>query len=69
VLAVRDGVATRVDGHRPRRHRQVEITSGLAEGDQAILPASGALEGDKVRVRPPRKPKVGGLQVPQGMTK
>jgi HlyD family secretion protein len=47
--------------HRPRRARspgprgvgKVEIVEGLAEGDQAILPASGALEGDKVRVRPP----------------
>ena len=70
VLAVRDGVATRVDvGIGLAGIGQVEITSGLADGDQAILPASGALEGDKVRVRPPRKPKVGGLQVPQGMTK
>ncbi|WP_228111941.1 efflux RND transporter periplasmic adaptor subunit [Zoogloea sp. 1C4] len=70
VLAVRDGVATRVDvGLGLAGIGQVEITSGLADGDQAILPASGALEGDKVRVRPPRKPKVGGLQVPQGMTK
>ncbi len=70
VLAVRDGVATRVDvGIGLAGIGQVEITAGLADGDQAILPASGALEGDKVRVRPPRKPKVGGLQVPQGMTK
>lgn len=70
VLAVRDGVATRVDvGLGLAGIGQVEITSGLADGDQAILPASGALEGDKVRVRPPKKPKVGGLQVPQGMTK
>ncbi|MCK6376113.1 MAG: efflux RND transporter periplasmic adaptor subunit [Zoogloea sp.] len=70
VLAVRDGVATRVNvGLGLVGIGQVEITSGLADGDQAILPASGALEGDSVRVRPPRKPKVGGLQVPQGMTK
>ena len=48
---------------------KVEIVDGLAEGDQAILPASGALDGDKVRVRPPKAPRVGGLQVPQGMTK
>lgn len=48
---------------------KVEIVEGLAEGDQAILPASGALDGDKVRVRPPKAPRVGGLQVPQGMTK
>ena len=46
-----------------------EIADGLAEGDQAILPASGALDGDKVRIRPPKAPRVGGLQVPQGMTK
>ena len=48
---------------------KVEIVEGLAEGDQAILPASGALDGDKVRIRPPKSPRVGGLQVPQGMTK
>ncbi|MCK6388334.1 MAG: efflux RND transporter periplasmic adaptor subunit, partial [Zoogloea sp.] len=48
---------------------KVEITDGLAEGDQAILPASGATGGDKVRIRPPKAPRVGGLQVPQGMTK
>ena len=70
VLAVRDGVATRANvGLGLVGIGQVEITSGLADGDQAILPASGALEGDSVRVRPPRRPKVGGLQVPQGMTK
>jgi HlyD family secretion protein len=33
---------------------KVEIVEGLAEGDQAILPASGALDGDKVRIRPPK---------------
>ena len=70
VLAVRDGVATRVDVALGLVGiGLVEIASGLTEGDQAILPAAGALEGDTVRVRPPRKPKVGGLQVPQGMTK
>lgn len=70
VLAVRDGVATRVEvGVGLAGIGQVEITHGLADGDQAILPASGALEGDTVRVRPPKKPKVGGIQVPQGMTK
>ena len=46
---------------------KVEIADGLAEGDQAILPASGALDGDKVRVRRPGPG--GGLQVPPGMTK
>ena len=48
---------------------KVEIIEGLAEGDQAILPASGALDGDKVRVRPPKPARVGGLQVPPRMTK
>ncbi|WP_298599241.1 efflux RND transporter periplasmic adaptor subunit [Zoogloea sp.] len=48
---------------------KVEIIEGLAEGEQAILPASGATGGDKVRIRPPKAPRVGGLQVPQGMTK
>lgn len=33
---------------------RVEITEGLAEGDLVILPAGGALEGDRVRVKPPR---------------
>ncbi|MBP8267668.1 MAG: efflux RND transporter periplasmic adaptor subunit, partial [Zoogloea sp.] len=48
---------------------QVEILKGVAAGDQAILPASGALDGDSVRIRAPRKPKVGGVQVPQGFSK
>ena len=48
---------------------QVEILKGVAAGDQAILPASGALDGDSVRIRAPRKPKVGGIQVPQGFSK
>ena len=48
---------------------KIEIVEGLAEGDPVILPASGAVGGDKVRIRPPKPARVGGLQVPQGMTK
>ena len=43
--------------------------TGLAEGDQVLLTAGGALEGDRLRIREARKPKVSGVQVPQGMTK
>ncbi len=70
VLVVRDGVAQRADVSVGLTGiGQVEISAGLAEGDQAILPAAGALDGDTVRIREPRKPKVGGIQVPQGMTR
>ena len=30
---------------------RIEITEGLAEGDVAILPAGGALDGDRIRVK------------------
>ncbi|WP_374262466.1 efflux RND transporter periplasmic adaptor subunit [Zoogloea sp.] len=70
VLVARDGLASRADVKLGLAGiGEVEIVAGLAEGDLAILPASGALEGDRVRIRAPRKPKVGGLQVPPGMTK
>ena len=32
----------------------IEVTDGVAEGDVAILPAGGALDGDRVRIKPPR---------------
>ena len=70
VLVARDGLAERREVRTGLAGiGKVEIADGLAEGDQAILPASGALDGDKVRVRPPKAPRVGGLQVPLGMTK
>ena len=46
-----------------------EILTGLVEGDQVVLPTGGALEGDRLRIREARKPKVSGVQVPQGMTR
>lgn len=68
VLVARDGVAARADVQLGLAGiGQVEILKGLAEGDLAVLPASGALEGDRLRIREPKKPKVGGVQVPQGM--
>lgn len=71
VLAVRDGRAQRVAVNVGLAGiGQVEILSGLKEGDQAILPASGALEGDAVRVRAPRQGKTGGIkEVPQGFSR
>ncbi len=70
VLVARDGLAQRADVNVGLTGiGQVEILAGLAEGDQAILPAAGALDGDPVRIREPKKPKVGGIQVPQGMTR
>ena len=70
VLLAKDGIAHRSDVSLGLTGiGRVEILGGLAEGDQAILPAAGALDGDKVRIREPRKPKVGGVQVPQGFTK
>lgn len=68
VLVARDGVAERADVQLGLAGiGQVEILKGLAEGNLVVLPASGALEGDKLRIREARKPKVGGVQVPQGM--
>lgn len=70
VLVARDGLASRADVTVGLAGiGRVEILKGLAEGELVILPASGALDGDKIRIRAPKKPKVGGLQVPQGMTK
>lgn len=70
VLVARDGLAIRADVSVGLAGiGRVEILKGLAEGDLVILPASGALDGDKIRIRAPKKPKVGGVQVPQGMTK
>ena len=70
VLVARDGVARRSEVRTGLAGiGKIEIVEGLAEGEQAILPASGALDGDTVRIRPPKPPRVGGLQVPQGMTK
>ena len=33
---------------------RVEITDGLTEGDVAIMPAGGALDGDRIRIKPAR---------------
>ena len=41
----------------------------VGEAKMRTLTESGALDGDKIRIRAPKKPKVGGVQVPQGMTK
>jgi HlyD family secretion protein len=30
---------------------RIEITEGLAEGEVAILPAGGALDGDRIRLK------------------
>lgn len=70
VLVARDGIATRAEvGLGLSGIGRVEILTGLAEGDQVLLPAGGALEGDRLRIREARKPKVSGVQVPQGMTR
>jgi hypothetical protein len=67
LVAGRHGPAPR-GARRPRRHRQGGDRRGPRRGRPGDPAASGALDGDKVRIRPP-KPRVGGLQVPQGMTK
>lgn len=68
VLVARDGVASRADVRLGLAGiGQVEILEGLSEGDQVVLPAGGALDGDRIRVRPSRPPKVAGVQVPQGL--
>lgn len=70
VLLATDGIARRNDVSLGLAGiGRVEILNGIGEGDQAILPAAGALDGDKVRIREPRKPKIGGIQVPQGFTR
>ena len=70
VLLATDGIARRSDVSLGLAGiGRVEILNGIGEGDQAILPAAGALDGDKVRIREPRKPKIGGIQVPQGFTR
>ncbi|MDD3352429.1 efflux RND transporter periplasmic adaptor subunit [Zoogloea sp.] len=70
VLVARDGQAVRVEVELGLRGvGQVEIARGLAEGEQVILPTSGALEGDRVRIRDAAKPRVNGLQVPSGMAR
>lgn len=55
VLVAVDGRATK----RPvkiglRGVGRIEIADGLSEGDVAIMPAGGALEGDRIRIKPPR---------------
>lgn len=70
VLVARDGVAVKAEvAVGLSGIGRVEITRGLSEGELVILPASGALEGDAVRLREPKKHKAGGLQVPQGMSR
>lgn len=69
VLVARDGVAERVPVQTGLTGiGQVEILNGLVEGDVAILPASGALDGDRVRLREMKKPR-NTLQVPTGMAR
>lgn len=66
VLVARDGIATRAEvGLGLSGIGRVEILTGLVEGDQVVLPAGGALEGDRLRIREARKPKVSGVQVPR----
>lgn len=70
MLVARDGVAVKAEvAVGLSGIGRVEITRGLSEGELVILPASGALEGDAVRLREPKKHKAGGLQVPQGMSR
>lgn len=70
VLVARDGIATRAEVSLGLSGiGRVEILTGLAEGDPVVLPSGGALEGDRLRIREARKPKVSGVQVPQGMTR
>jgi len=68
VLAIRDGRAQRAPVTLGLRGvGTVEIVSGLAEGDLAILPSSAADPGDAVRVREKPAPK-GGIQPVPGLT-
>ncbi len=55
VLLARDGHAVRVPV-KTGLHGigLIEVSDGVAEGDVAILPAGGALDGDAVRIKPPR---------------
>jgi len=55
VLLARDGHALKVPV-KTGLHGigLIEVTDGVAEGDVAILPAGGALDGDRVRIKPPR---------------
>ncbi len=47
----------------------IEVTGGLSEGAQAILPTAPVVEGDRVRARPPREKSTAGIKsIPQGMT-
>lgn len=55
VLLLRDGEAIRQPVKLGLRGvGRLEIVDGLNDGDQAILPAGGAIEGDAVRVKKPR---------------
>lgn len=55
VLLLRDGEAVRQPVKLGLRGvGRLEIIDGLNDGDQAILPAGGAVEGDAVRVKKPR---------------
>lgn len=52
VLLARDGEAVKVPVKVGLRGvGRIEITEGLAEGEAAILPAGGALDGDRIRVK------------------
>ena len=55
VLLARDCNAVRVPVKIGLRGvGRVEITDGLNEGEVAILPAGGAVDGDHIRIKPPR---------------
>jgi HlyD family secretion protein len=55
VLLARDGVAARVPVKVGLRGvGRVEITDGLNEGEVVIMPAGGALYGDRIRIKPAR---------------
>ncbi|MBT9518859.1 MAG: efflux RND transporter periplasmic adaptor subunit [Methyloversatilis discipulorum] len=55
VLVARDGAAAKVPVKVGLRGvGRVEITDGLAEGEVAIMPAGGALDGDRIRIKPAR---------------
>ena len=68
-LIAQDGQARRVPLKLGLRGvGSVEVTDGLAEGDQVILPTSPAAAGDRVRAVAP-KAAAKGLDIPSGMSR
>lgn len=68
-LVVQDGVARRVPLTLGLHGvGAVEVSSGLAEGDQVILPTSPAAPGDRVRPALP-KATARGMDIPSGLSR